>query len=45
VSGNYLSHLIGTFTPSPERDIFVAPVANPDVKAVWVDRVILVPAR
>ncbi|MSU56692.1 MAG: DUF4838 domain-containing protein [Pedosphaera sp.] len=42
---NYRSHLIGTFTPGPERDIFVSPLSNPGVKAVWVDRIFLVPAK
>ena len=44
VSGNYRRYLIGTFAPEPGRDIFVAPAGNPDVNAIWVDRVILVPA-
>ena len=41
----YRSHLIGTFAPGPQRDIFIAPPSNPGVKAIWVDRVFLVPAR
>jgi len=41
----YRAWLIGTFEPSPSRDIFVAPASNPSVKAVWVDRVYLVPER
>ena len=39
----YHTWLIGSFEPSATRDIFVAPASNPAVKAVWVDRVYLVP--
>jgi hypothetical protein len=45
VGEKYRSYLVGTFKPGPERDIFLAPAGNPDVKAVWADRVFLVPAR
>jgi hypothetical protein len=42
-SGEYQAWPIGSFEPSPNRDIFVGPVSNPAVKAVWVDRVYLIP--
>jgi hypothetical protein len=45
VSENYRSYAVGTFEPGPARDIFVAPAGNPAVRAVWVDRVILIPQR
>lgn len=41
----YRSYLLGTVEMSPDRDIYVAPSGNASVKAVWVDRVYLVPAR
>jgi hypothetical protein len=34
---------IGSFEPSATRDIFVSPASNPAVKAIWIDRVYLVP--
>ena len=40
----YRSQLLGTFAPGTERDIFISPMNNPHVKAVWIDRVFLVPA-
>jgi hypothetical protein len=44
-SESYKSWLVGDFEPGATRDIFVAPLSNPAVKAVWVDRVYLVPVR
>ena len=44
-SEEYHSWLIGSFEPSTNRDIFVSPLSNPGVKAVWIDRVYLVPVR
>lgn len=44
-SPNYRSLRIGTFTPAAARDIFISPLNNPAVKAVWVDRVWLAPAK
>ncbi len=41
----YHSHLIGTVEMNPECEIYVAPAANDAARAVWVDRVFLVPAR
>jgi hypothetical protein len=41
----YHSHLIGTIEMNPDCAIYVAPGANDSVRAVWVDRVFLVPAR
>jgi len=41
----YRAWPIGTFEPSANRDIFVAPASNPAVKAVWVDRVYLLPEQ
>jgi hypothetical protein len=40
---DYHSYLVGTFEPSATRDIFVSPANNPGVKAVWIDRIYLVP--
>jgi hypothetical protein len=42
---NYRTWPVGVFEPSASRDVFVAPASNPAVKAVWVDRVYLVPER
>jgi hypothetical protein len=39
----YRSWAVGTFEPGPNRDIFVSPASNPAVKAVWIDRVYLLP--
>lgn len=41
----YRSQIIGTFAPSIDRDIFLSPLSNPGVKAVWIDRVFLLPVR
>ena len=41
----YRSHLIGTVEMNPGCAIYVAPGANDSVRAVWVDRVFLVPSR
>jgi len=41
----YRSHLIGDFAPNEHRDIYVAPAGQPGVRALWVDRIYLVPAR
>jgi hypothetical protein len=43
MSDGYRSYLVGAFEPGAQRDIFLAPAGNPEVKAVWVDRVFLVP--
>jgi len=40
----YRSYSVGTFETGAQRDIFIAPASNPGVKAIWVDRVYLVPA-
>jgi hypothetical protein len=42
---NYRALAFGAFEPGRSRDIYVSPLKNPSVKAVWVDRVYLVPAR
>jgi hypothetical protein len=39
----YRSYLVGTVETSPDRDIWVAPAANRSVRALYVDRVFLVP--
>jgi len=39
----YRSYLLGTVDISPDRDIWVAPAANKAVKAIYVDRIFLVP--
>jgi hypothetical protein len=41
--GEYRSYLLGTAEFNSDRDIWVAPAKNTGVKAVWVDRVYLVP--
>ena len=41
----YRSHLIGNFAPNEHRDIYVAPAGQSGVRALWVDRIYLVPAR
>jgi hypothetical protein len=38
----YRSYLLGTVETSPDRDIWVAPAGNKAVKAIYVDRVLLV---
>jgi hypothetical protein len=40
----YRSWLVGEFDPGASRDIFVAPASHPGIKAVWVDRICLVPS-
>lgn len=40
----YRSYLLGTVDFKPNQYIWAAPTANPDVEAVWIDRVFLVPA-
>jgi hypothetical protein len=44
-ANGYRSCFIGEFTPDTTRDIFVNPLSNPGVNAVWVDRIFLVPAN
>ena len=43
-SESYRSYLIGTVELNPSRDIWVSPANNKCVKAVWIDRLFLVPA-
>jgi hypothetical protein len=43
-SGAYRPYLLGTVEAAAGRYIWVAPAANPTVKAIWVDRVWLVRA-
>ena len=40
----YRSRLLGTVEFNADRDIWVAPSGNPAVKAIYVDRIYLVPA-
>ena len=42
---DYRSYLIGTVETNPDRDIWVAPAGNEGVKALYVDRVFLMPAK
>jgi hypothetical protein len=42
---SYQSWLVGTVETSPERDIWVAPAGNKAVASIYVDRVVLAPAR
>ena len=44
-SAAYRSYLVGTVETSPDRDIWIAPAGNKAVRAIYVDRVFLVPAR
>jgi hypothetical protein len=44
-SETYRSYLVGTVETSPDCDIWVAPAGNQAVKAIYVDRVYLVPER
>lgn len=44
-SAEYRSYLLGTVDLRAEQIVWVAPPANPAVKAVWVDRVYLLPSR
>ena len=45
-TGNgYRSFLIGTVEMNRDRDIWAEPPGSESVQAVWIDRVILVPAR
>jgi hypothetical protein len=41
----YRSYLVGEVETSPDHDIWVAPAGNKGVKAIYVDRVFLVPKR
>ena len=41
----YCSYLLGTVEFNPDRDLWVAPAGNKAVKAIYVDRIFLVPAR
>ncbi len=41
---DYHSYLLGPVEFNKHRDIWISPPANPEIKAVWVDRVYLVPA-
>jgi hypothetical protein len=40
----YASYLLGAVDTNKDQTIWVAPAANESVRAVWVDRVYLVPA-
>ena len=40
----YLPYLLGTVSTNHDQYVWVAPAANPGVKAVWVDRIYFVPA-
>jgi hypothetical protein len=41
----YKSYLLGTMETNKDQYVWVAPTANPGIKAVWVDRMYLVPAK
>jgi hypothetical protein len=41
----YNSYVVGTVEMNADRDIWVAPAKNPGVKAIWVDRIFLVPGE
>jgi hypothetical protein len=44
-SETYRSYLLGTVETNPEQYVWAAPTAQKGIKAVWVDRVFLVPAK
>jgi len=44
VPDGYKTYLLGTVDIKPDQYFWVAPTANPDVDAIWVDRFYLVPA-
>jgi hypothetical protein len=44
VDTGYKSYLIGTAKGDPDRDIWVSPSGNKAIKAIYVDRIFLVPA-
>jgi hypothetical protein len=41
----YTPYLLGTVDTNKDQYVWIAPTANPGVKAVWVDRVYFVPAN
>lgn len=46
ISGeNYRAVRIGTVTLNDDICIFIAPVVNPAVRNVWIDRIILIPRK
>ena len=45
VKDGYHSYLVGEVEFNADRDIWVAPASNPEVKSMWVDRIYLVPAK
>ena len=42
---DFQSYLLGELELNPDRDIWVAPAGNKSIKAIYVDRIFLVPAR
>ncbi len=45
VGEGYHAYLLGTMETTPDRDLWVAPPANASVRALYVDRLYLVPAQ
>lgn len=45
VATSYKSYHLGTVATNKDQYLWVAPAANADIKAVWVDRIYLVPAK
>jgi hypothetical protein len=45
VAEGYKSYLIGETELSRDRDVFLSPLGLAGIEAVWVDRIVLVPAR
>jgi hypothetical protein len=39
----YKSYLIGTYKSDPDRDIWVAPTGDKNIKSVYIDRIYMVP--
>ena len=39
------AYFVGEFEAGPDRDLWVSPASNPGVKAIWVDRLWLVPVK
>jgi hypothetical protein len=42
-SASYKSYLIGTYKADPDRDIWVAPSGDKNIKSIYIDRIYMVP--
>jgi hypothetical protein len=43
-SASYKSYWIGTYKADPDRDIWVAPSGDKNIKSIYIDRIYMVPA-